>query len=77
MKKNKYLQQALFYRVCSKKFLRIMKLTTLLLTIAICHTFAGSSYSQNTRLNLDIKDATIKDVLTLIEDQSEFLFMYS
>jgi TonB-linked SusC/RagA family outer membrane protein len=77
MKKNRHLQQPSYYRACSKKFLRIMKLTTLLLSFAICSAFAGNSYSQNTRLKLDAQNVTIKDVLTMIENQSEFFFLYS
>ncbi len=37
----------------------------------------ASVYSQITRLDLKVQSATIKDVLTRIEDQSNFFFMYN
>lgn len=37
---------------------------------------AGNSYSQSMRLSLDMKNVTIKDVLSQIEDQSDLYFLY-
>ncbi len=54
-----------------------MKLTSFLLLVTILNVFAGNSYSQNTRLNLDMKDVPIQTVLKTIEGQSEFFFLYS
>ncbi len=59
------------------KIVRIMKLTTFLLMISALSVLAGESYSQNKKLNLELKDATVKDVLSGIENQSEFYFLYS
>jgi TonB-linked SusC/RagA family outer membrane protein len=60
-----------------KKLSRIMKLTTFLILISVVCVFAGNSYSQSKKINLSIKSATVKEVLSAIEDQSEFKFMYS
>ncbi|NWJ49810.1 MAG: TonB-dependent receptor [Bacteroidetes bacterium] len=38
---------------------------------------AGVSYSQTTRVSLDLKGSTVKEVLKLIENQSEFYFLYN
>ena len=54
-----------------------MKLCSFLLFVTILNVLGAETYSQNTRLNLDMKDATIQTVLKAIEDQSEFFFMYS
>ena len=63
--------------LCLRKFLKTMKLTCLLLTIPLIHILAGKSYSQSTLLNLSMRDASVKEVLVEIENQSEFIFMYS
>ncbi|MCY1718965.1 TonB-dependent receptor [Prolixibacteraceae bacterium Z1-6] len=59
------------------KLIKIMKLTTFLFFFAIAQVFAVSSYSQVTRLSLDMENVTVKDVLFEIEDNSEFYFIYS
>ena len=60
-----------------KKLFRIMKLTTFLILISVVCVFASETYSQSKKLNLNMKNATVKEVLSAIEDQSEFKFMYS
>ncbi len=59
------------------KLVRIMKLTTFLLFISVFSVFASETYSQSKKLNLDLKQATVLEVLNQIEAQSEFYFMYS
>ena len=76
MKKN---HCNLISRVCEvwkSKLLKRMRIVILLLLISIAQTFALNTYSQNKRLNLDIKNETIVNILKEIEDQSEFYFMY-
>lgn len=59
-----------------RKILIVMKLS--LFIILVCLFSAGASvYSQNSRLNLDYKNVSLKDVLGAIEDQSEFRFAFS
>jgi TonB-linked SusC/RagA family outer membrane protein len=76
MKKISNFQPGMLFKNTGQIF-RIMKLTSLLLFVAVFNLIAGESYSQNTRLNLDMKDASIQNVLKVIEDQSEFYFLYS
>ena len=64
------------YRPLAKLF-RIMKITAFLFFLAIAQVFAIDSYSQATRLSMDLKNATVKDVLFEIEENSEFYFIYS
>ncbi len=59
-----------------KKLFIIMKLTTLIIFLAVFHVSA-SSYSQATRLKLNLSERTVKDVLIEIEEQSEFHFLYN
>ncbi|MDP2335781.1 MAG: TonB-dependent receptor [Bacteroidota bacterium] len=53
-----------------------MRTTLFILFVTISQAFALGTYSQNTRLSLNLKNATIKDVLQVIENKSEFYFMY-
>ena len=61
----------------SMKILKIMKLTLFLLLISIGSLFAEKSYSQTKTLSFSAENATVKEVLTDIENQSDFYFMYS
>jgi TonB-dependent starch-binding outer membrane protein SusC len=58
-----------------KTFL-VMKLT-ILLTLFTTLTVSASLYSQDTKLNLSVKDKTLKEVIRMIESQSNFRFFYS
>ncbi|MCK9641159.1 MAG: TonB-dependent receptor [Prolixibacteraceae bacterium] len=57
------------------KWIRVMKLTLFFLLAAFVHVSA-SVYSQQTKLSISVKDATVKEVLKQIEEQSEFYFLY-
>uniref|UniRef100_UPI003217C286 SusC/RagA family TonB-linked outer membrane protein n=1 Tax=uncultured Draconibacterium sp. TaxID=1573823 RepID=UPI003217C286 len=57
------------------KLLLMMKLTIFLLFLSAM-TMASGSYSQNTRFNLNVKDASIVQVLEEIERQTEFGFLF-
>lgn len=52
-----------------------MKLTMLLLLCALLHVSA-SVYSQRTKLNISLKDVSVKEVLKQVENQTEFFFLY-
>lgn len=65
------------YLPWAKQILKKMKLTVLLLTLAILSSYATDSYSQAARLTLNMENSTIGNVLRAIEDQSEFRFFYS
>ncbi|WP_423128338.1 TonB-dependent receptor [Gaoshiqia sp. Z1-71] len=54
-----------------------MKLTILLVIFVIGQALAIDSYSQGTRLSLNMNNTTVKEVLLNIEKNSEFFFMYS
>jgi len=59
------------------KILLKMKLTLCVILISVLGTLASESYSQTTKLSLDLKNAKVKDALGAIENQSEFYFLYS
>ena len=66
--------ESVFYPTL-KKILSIMRLTILLL-IVFSLNISATVYSQNTKLSLDVKNQSIKEVLFLIENQSDFRFIY-
>lgn len=53
-----------------------MKFTTLFLLMGIIQSMALNSYSQSRKLTLDVRDVSVVDVLRVIEEQSEFYFVY-
>ncbi len=59
------------------KIFRAMRISLFLILISGFQVLAGASYSQSTRLSLNLKNTTIKDVLFQIEEQSEFYFLYN
>ena len=59
-----------------RKTMRIMRLSLFLIMISTAMAFSATSYSQSTKLTLNLNNATVKEVIKAIEDQSEFLFFY-
>lgn len=54
-----------------------MKLVLMLLTIMLFNVSAGESHAQNIRINLNMTNSTVKEVLKGIESKSEFTFFYN
>ncbi|QGY48081.1 SusC/RagA family TonB-linked outer membrane protein [Maribellus comscasis] len=54
-----------------------MRLTFFVLLLATAQSLAFNSYSQVTKLNLNMENTTVQEVLSNIEDQSEFYFLYN
>ena len=77
MEKNEKMVGSAGFHPTLTQLIRIMKLTLFLLFFTISQIFAVSTYSQATRLSLDLKNAAVKDVLLEIENNSEFYFLYS
>jgi TonB-linked SusC/RagA family outer membrane protein len=59
-----------------KKLLRIMKLFTLSLFVGVSMICANDSYSETTRISLNMSNSTLREVLDEIERNSEFIFFY-
>ncbi len=60
----------------SPKFFKIMKLLLILIFTGLV-TFASSSYSQTTRLSMDMEQGTILQVFNEIEEQTNFKIAYN
>ena len=69
-------------RWCSKnnhfsKILMIMKLTLFIIFLSLTSLKAEEAYSQSARLNLNLIDVPVKEVLKTIEEKSEFFFLFN
>lgn len=63
------------FRESQKKLWKIMKLTIVLL-ISFMMTVSANSYSQKTKLDVNLSNTTIKGLFGYIEQNSEFVFLY-
>ena len=72
MKKLTKLRETCAYDL---KFDLKIKLATVFLIVSLCYTHA-STYSQNTKLTLDLQNTSIENVLDEIETLSEFKFLF-
>ncbi|VAW11210.1 Outer membrane TonB-dependent transporter, utilization system for glycans and polysaccharides (PUL), SusC family [hydrothermal vent metagenome] len=59
------------------KFDLKMKLTVFFAIVSLFQLKANDSYSQNTKLSLDVKKVTLNEVIREIESLSEFKFLYN
>jgi len=64
------------YYTSYRQTFRIMKLFLLFVFVGTMH-LSASVYSQTTKVNLHLKNASLKDVLTEIEKQTDVTFIYS
>lgn len=60
-----------------RKMFLAMRNSLFIILITALQSFAVDSYSQNTRLSLDMKNVSVKEVLQQIEHESEFYFLYN
>ncbi len=59
-----------------RKIFRAMRISLFLILVSTLQIVAGNIYSQTTRLTLGMKNVSIKDVLSQIEEQTHFYFLY-
>ncbi len=60
----------------SKVFL-VMRMILFIMILSVAQLFAVDTYSQNARINLNLSNQTVKAVLSEIQNQSEFFFMFN
>lgn len=73
---NKSFREGLLCLFLTEKNIRIMKHTCFMLILFVFQS-AASSYAQSTKINLNIKKSTLKQVFKEIESQTEFTFFYN
>jgi iron complex outermembrane receptor protein len=76
MKKKHFWESYSHFSINLRKLLFIMKLTILLMCV-LTFNVSASVYSQSSRLTLEVKDKSIREVLKTIEKQSQFRFFYN
>lgn len=62
---------------CLTKLWKIMRLCVFFLFLMAAQVWASDSYSQSTRLTLNMKDTRVLDILGEIEEKSEFYFLFN
>lgn len=77
MKKNCYDNWLMLKKLWATKTFLSMRLTFYVLLLATIQSLATDSYAQATKLNLTMKNTTVREVLSEIEDMSEFYFLYN
>lgn len=77
MKKSKWLNAGRFIFSRRVEIALKMKLTLIFLLTGIIQGFAINSYSQSTKISLELRNVSVVDVLKTIENQSEFYFVYN
>lgn len=73
---NYFYGKGLLYLFLTEKNIRVMKLVLLMLTVFLFQVSA-ETYAQSTRIDLEMTDSSVKEVLKGIEEKSEFTFFYN
>ena len=74
MKKNR--DELCGFKGRIKKMLFVMKLTIATFFLGLMSLSAASTYSQNTKITLDLENTNLLGIFKQIESQSEFVFIY-
>jgi TonB-linked SusC/RagA family outer membrane protein len=77
MKKSKWFNAGCCNFSYPREILLKMKLTLMFLLAGIIQVVAINSYSQNTKLTMELRNVSVAEVLQAIENQSEFYFVYN
>lgn len=77
MKKNRCRIIPGVISIWKSKVLKTMRLTVIILLIGALQSFALGSYAQLTRLNLQIQNSSVREILSQVEEKSEFYFLYN
>ena len=77
MKKSKWLTAGHYNFSYPGKILLKMKLTVMFILAGIIQVAAINSYSQSTKITMELRNASVVDVLQAIENRSEFYFVYN
>ena len=66
-----------FKKLWATKTFRSMRLTFYAVLLTVIQSWALDGYAQTTRLDLEMKNSTVREVLAEIEDMSRFRFLYN
>ncbi|MCL3780963.1 SusC/RagA family TonB-linked outer membrane protein [Prolixibacteraceae bacterium JC049] len=74
--KKKWIRDAIQNGIISKTW-KVMRLCIFFLMLFLSQVWATSGYSQHVKLNLNMRNAKILDVLDKIEENSEYSFLFN
>lgn len=77
VKDNTFLDYFLLRNQKNKHFFRTTKATALFLFISIFSIYAENTYSQNAKVVINHQNTTIEEILSDIERQTDYLFIYN
>lgn len=77
MKKKQFKIVSGFIKIWNSKLLLTMKLIVFVLCITVFEGFAAIAHGQNAKVNLKMENVSVKQVLSYIEDQTDFFFIYN
>src|SRR5690554_949896 len=77
MNKNNSTGNYLTEKIPIKQFLLIMRTTLILLFTCVFCSMADMSYTQNARVTINKRNATLREVLNEVEKQTDYLFIYN
>lgn len=77
MKNNFVPKKELFVALQKNQIYKIMRITTFLLMVCVFCTYAENTHSQNARVNLNKSNVRLNEILTDIESQTDYLFVYN
>jgi TonB-linked SusC/RagA family outer membrane protein len=61
----------------NRKAYRIMKLTLFMMLVGILNVYSGNVFSQNDEVSVKMKDVSVKQVLKVLEDKTDYSFLYN
>lgn len=74
--KKKWIRDAIHNGIKTKTW-KIMRLSALFIFLFLSQVWAGTGYSQQTKLTLKMNNVRVLDVLDQIEEKSEFYFLFN
>ena len=77
MKKNNCLIVSMLLWAWKRKLVFIMRLTFSICLLCVLQSFAIGTFSQNFKLSINQKNISVESVIQLIEDKTDYYFMYS
>ncbi|RIH67101.1 SusC/RagA family TonB-linked outer membrane protein [Mariniphaga sediminis] len=77
MKKNNCLIVSMLFWAWKRKLVFVMRLTFSICLLSVLQSFAISTFSQNSKLSIKQENISVESVIQLIQDQTDYHFMYS
>ncbi|WP_372934894.1 SusC/RagA family TonB-linked outer membrane protein [Mariniphaga sediminis] len=77
MKKNNCLIVSMLFWAWKRKLVFVMRLTFSICLLSVLQSFAISTFSQNSKLSIKQENISVESVIQLIQEQTDYHFMYS